>query len=93
MSKPKKRSTPKRPARKRPARRIVHAVTELKSWTPPTIDSLLDPQTRGKLLAFCAAHHGADPATVIDKAVCAFMVDDMAANEGVGKSYRQEDQE
>lgn len=88
MSKPKKSS---RPARKRPKARPQMVQGE--ALKPISIDSLLSPRTRGILVAFCEAHHGADPAAVIDKAVNAFIVDDLAANEGVGKSYRGEEQD
>lgn len=58
---------------------------------PLTIETFLDVGTQARLIAFCAAHHGADPRVVIHKAVEDFIQHDLETNEGVQSEYKGKD--
>lgn len=58
---------------------------------PMLIESLLAVSTQARLMAFCAAHHDADPNVVIHKAVEDFIQHDLEMNAGVQSEYKGKD--
>lgn len=79
---PRKRPAAKR-SRPRPRPRPRAELIAGEPLKPISLESQLAVGTAARLEAFCAAHHGADPRTVIHKAIEDFIVDDLADNAAV----------
>lgn len=73
----------KRPSRAKMPSNSIPALTKRAS-------DLIDGDTRKRLDRFCEAHHGADPETVLYKALNDFISNDLNANGGALADYNRQ---